>query len=458
MDEAMLARNIIDRDFVALTQTLDHVQMAPVGFLWVSRTFVLLFSDHEYALRLFPLLSGLAALVLMYYLLRTEPDRLAALVSLFLFCFSFRMAFFASEVKPYATDVLCALLCFVTYKSADYMRQPLPKVMLYGLVGAIVSWFSFTSVFVLAAMGLYQAWILWRNGQWQRHLPALMLTGGLWGASFLLNFLLIISKSENRNTMNEYWADAFMPLPVNLEAVNWYLDSINELFYNTLGIAGLGWLIFFMVLWGLASLIAAKRYEWLALILPLLFMYLLSALKLYPFSGRLLMFLSPMLALLAGYGVAEAWRSISQRWLRLALLVLIVFQPLAISAMHLLKPYEREELKQALNYYQAQRMPGDVLYIFHSTGQAFAYYKNRYNLGGVQIIQGGYEPQNQGQELDKDSNELRKHQRAWLVFTHDFNREDQILLSKLEDYTELKDQKSFKGAQVYLIEIKQTGK
>ena len=81
-DEAMLAINIVTRGYGGLIGTLEHNQACPPGFLWVVKTFGLIFGYGEYALRLFPLIAGILALVLVYLVGREIMGRLAALCCL----------------------------------------------------------------------------------------------------------------------------------------------------------------------------------------------------------------------------------------------------------------------------------------------------------------------------------------------------------------------------------------
>ena len=65
-DEASLAINLVTRNFSGLTQLLDYHQAAPVGFLFIEKLSILIFGNHDYVMRLFPLVAGISAIYLVY--------------------------------------------------------------------------------------------------------------------------------------------------------------------------------------------------------------------------------------------------------------------------------------------------------------------------------------------------------------------------------------------------------
>src|SRR5215213_3690007 len=69
-DEAMLALNIVERNFAGMFQPLDYDQGSPIGFLLVEKFFNSILGKSEFALRLFPLLVGSISLWLFYLLLK----------------------------------------------------------------------------------------------------------------------------------------------------------------------------------------------------------------------------------------------------------------------------------------------------------------------------------------------------------------------------------------------------
>src|SRR5258708_38080730 len=65
VDEAMLALNVIERNYGGLTRPLHYNQGAPIGWLWTQRLMVQVFGVNEYALRIVPLVSGMATIGLV---------------------------------------------------------------------------------------------------------------------------------------------------------------------------------------------------------------------------------------------------------------------------------------------------------------------------------------------------------------------------------------------------------
>src|ERR1700733_14920849 len=57
-DEAMLLLNILDRDYAGLTQHLDYSQVAPLLFLWLEKTALVLLGSASWSVHLFPMLAG----------------------------------------------------------------------------------------------------------------------------------------------------------------------------------------------------------------------------------------------------------------------------------------------------------------------------------------------------------------------------------------------------------------
>jgi predicted membrane-bound mannosyltransferase len=110
MDEAYVSLNILHRSFAGLCRALDYHQGAPIGFLLLEKSAVRLWGGGEYVLRLFPLLAGIASVLLFYRLASKALPARAVPVAVGLFAISPSLIYYSSEVKQYSSDVAIALL------------------------------------------------------------------------------------------------------------------------------------------------------------------------------------------------------------------------------------------------------------------------------------------------------------------------------------------------------------
>src|SRR3954463_11407711 len=70
VDEIALARNVLDRTAPELFHRLEYGQVAPIGFLLAVKACTKVFGPSEWSLRLVPLVCGLSALPLFWYVAR----------------------------------------------------------------------------------------------------------------------------------------------------------------------------------------------------------------------------------------------------------------------------------------------------------------------------------------------------------------------------------------------------
>ena len=258
VDEAMLALNIVNRDFGGLVRPLDYDQGAPLGFLWTVKLAENLLGNHEYSLRLFTFLAGCLALFLLWKLARQLIGTVGMLFALLVFASSRYLVSYTAQVKQYAVDVCIALLLYLLFLSL--LRKELTKkdYGLLALLGALSIWMSHAAVFTLGGLGLVliSAAVLkrdWRSAVYHA------LVAGFWVLNFAaLYFIQYRSLAANAYLTN-FWADYFMP--VSASAPAWTFERLAGLFYNPGGLAITVPAVVIMLLFfaGLLSLILRKK-------------------------------------------------------------------------------------------------------------------------------------------------------------------------------------------------------
>ena len=102
----------------------------PPGFLWAEWLVVRVLGSGERSLRLIPYLAGVVSLLLFWRFCRRVTTRRTVLVAVAIFAASFYPVRHATEVKPYAIDLLISLaltyLGWLTWRDVRSKRPGRP--------------------------------------------------------------------------------------------------------------------------------------------------------------------------------------------------------------------------------------------------------------------------------------------------------------------------------------------
>lgn len=472
LDEAMLTNNILARDFGGLFRQLDNDQGAPVGFLLLQKSITLLFGDLEYALRLVPFLAGCLALVLMFLLARKISSAFASNFALALFALSPALIYYASEVKQYSSDVAIALgLCLLfihqvqSRETLDSAKSPARNSALLAIAGALVIWFSHPALFIIAALGL-TLFIYAVREKDRRKIVLLFLVALVWTVSLGALYFVNLRQLSTHQFFLDYWSEGFVPH--NVSAFAWLVNSLRVPFLDLLGLRIP--YIFPALLFLLGMLGLPRRLPRLGLfLLIILFLALFASfLTLYPFAGRMILFLVPIVCLLLAEGadlILGARASV--RWaggltltgryaesaLRIGIAATLLFSPLSLAYENFTAPKMREHIRPTMETLRENLRDGDAVYVYHWAEHALRFYAPKYELDISTFVIGAdhhTNPELYRAELDA----LRGNGRVWILFSHvyeedDFNERDYIL-DYLNSIGELKREYRQPGTSVFL--------
>ncbi len=422
-DECSLALNVLHRSLPGLLAPLDYNQGAPLGFLVASKAFVSYLGQSEYVLRLFPLLCGLSSLLLFWMICRSFVRPRATLLAVALFSFSEPLVYYSSEFKQYSSDVLITLLSlWLGLHLLDGRKLSLRNASLVAIGGASMIWVSHPAVFILAAIGAIWVTRIVIKKQWQI-LTWTVVIGFSWGLSFLVLYWVSLRNLTNNVTLIGYWESSFAPFPpVTFSRLAWYFESFLGLFRvpGGLRLEGLGALAFVTGCWAVGH---EEIWKLSALVIPLLLTLVASALHLYPFGGRLVLFSAPIVILLVGQGVDVLSKVLSglSSLLGLALLGLMFF-PHTIGALsHLRVPIAKEEIRPVLRTMAKDWQSGDNLYVYYGAKIQFTYYRSRCGSFEDGRIVYGIESRENWIQYEDDLRKLEGHNRTWILFSHVYN-------------------------------------
>ncbi|MBI1320378.1 MAG: hypothetical protein GC168_15735 [Candidatus Hydrogenedens sp.] len=397
-DESYTGYTIVSKSFAEFFQPLGLYQIVPPVYLSLVKACTLLAGVNEYAARFPSLVAGVASLFMFYLAARRMLTRRGAAFAFAFFASSGLLIYYANELKPYSSDVLVSVsLWWLAHETARRPRVDWDWAAKLGLAGAAAVWLSFPSCFVLAGIGAYQLERCARRRDMHRF-TRLAAAYALWAASFAVLFLLIlypgmVQPSEVQgeslmDTMQGAWSFGFLPFPPKSAAdLQLYENQFFRLFYNPAGFRLTG-LAAFLVLVGWGSLYRRdNRLFWL-LLNPVIVVFAVSLLKLYPFDGRMILFLLPACYMALGEGIAYLSRNLNRGALAITLLALgmLLLPPTARAAKNIVAPPPRYELDTALRHIEEEWQDTDLLFLGFYDRLAFEFCQGWHHFPEAQVL------------------------------------------------------------------------
>lgn len=351
-DEAFVAVNLLRRGYLDLLRPLDYGQVCPILFLWAELTAVKLFGVSEWSLRLVPLACAVASVFLFRVaaglVLRGVPLLLAVAV----FAVSFHPIRHAADVKPYAGDLLAALVLLTL--ALAWWRSPRRAVWLWALAAAapVALAGSHPAVFVAGGVGLGLAPAVVRSGSRgvQLAYSAFVLATA---ATFLGLFVVFTGAQASATlaTMQAQWGQGFPPLDDPVGLARWVVSvhTGGMLAYPCGGERGASAATLALLAAGSVVLWRRGRGTVAGVCLaPFAVALLAAALRRYPYGGvahgtcaRVMQYVVPSVCLLTGLGAAAVLARVPRPGLRfrvlrggLVALGLVGVVPLALDATH----------------------------------------------------------------------------------------------------------------------------
>ncbi len=456
-DEAMLALNIVKRNFVGMFQPLDYDQGAPIGFLLVQKFFNAILGKNEFVLRLFPLLVGLISLWLFYLLLKQITSGFGLLTALALFAFNPRLIYYSSEVKQYILDVAVTILLLLLAAPVLTTSPRKRDFAWLTLAGLIALWFSHPALFVLAGIGLALIIVYLRRRD-DSNVWLVIGMGILWVLEIALLYLLILKDLSQNAYMREYWQGAFLPMPPWSDP-GWFVRSLNENIGIQFGIPYGVFVVLLIMLIGWVVLSYQNQSYALALACILFVTLTASALGFYPVFERMILFLVPVGLILIGKTIEAFYQRVQRFHLLGVLSVLFLagylfYGPFVTSMQNLVEPKYFEHIRPSMETLRDSWKDGDVLYVSNGALPAFRFYAPFYGLENIPYEFGKREDYKNPENILSRLDPLKGQARVWILFSHvyekdDFNEKDYIL-TYLDQIGQKKREFRVPGTSVFL--------
>jgi hypothetical protein len=406
-----------------------------------------LFGDSELALRLFPLVVGLASLGLFYLVSRRILDQFGTLVGMILFATMEPFVRYSAEVKQYGLDVaVCLALVYLFVVLLEPGHVGTTGAIVLAGAGPCAVFFSHPSVFVLAGVAVAGLYLAVRTGD-KDALVRQSAAYVVWLISFLVVYLVAIRDLHDlQGTVGGVGGGGGGRVK-NLYTI---FNEPGGFARTAVGLAAAAALIGVVSLW--------RRRPGVVVLLGVTTSSLLVAgyLGLYPVGQRFLLFLLPfaVLCFAEGVSVLVAQRpSIVTAGLLAALAALILLPVAGSAAKRLAAPPKAEEIEPLLGDVRSGWRSGDLLYLSPESQYAFRYYADCKHCGStgddirrlwpVAASAGGQAQSTEaivpespslvvGQPGALDPSALAGHPRVWLLYTHFFPRTEDEVLAEID--------------------------
>jgi hypothetical protein len=417
LDEAFLAESLTTRGPVELvSEPLAYSQSAPLGWLLAVRSVVAVGGTSEQALseqalRLVPLLCGLAALPLAWAVARQLLPAALTPVAVAVVALSPPLIGYSNELKPYSADVAAVLLVVLVALRTTRGH----RLWALTVVGAVVVWFSTVALLAMAAVSV----VLVVRALVAEGLPAAVrtaLTLAPWTIPGLAVYVLLTSLQKNA-LLVDYWEPTF-PRGVG-DLPSWLGRTAQALADEPLRLTT-PLLALLLVVVGVVQL--GRHRGWCAAVALAVVpaAVLAAAASAYPLAGRLALWLVPLVAVVLAAALPARLTPTTLPWLLGGAVALAVTTgPALRDGLELAR--ERivlQEVEPVLAELAERLQPGDVVLVDRSARPAFDLYAREIPGLDDDGLLGYREPTPPCEDAEVLAEAGFATRRVWVVFTH----------------------------------------
>jgi hypothetical protein len=379
-DEILLALNIVERSAAELFEPLGRNQAAPLLFLLGVKGLTYVFGESDYVFRVIPLFSGCLALVWMGVYARKYLDPLVAIFACSVMAFSTSLMMYSVNLKQYSGDLLASVIALHLFAAMQQSRRGMVAAC---VLVALLPWFSFPSIFVIAGLTIGYAVnaLLSRERDVFIRVAALAAVGTI---SFLIYYFLIIRHVSGNEELVNFWVHFYFWKPV------W---SFHNYLLLSAGIQYTTTFAYSLTIWVFAIGVVVGLLRNFKSIFPVVMVFVVTllvvALERYPFCERLILYLFPMSAILLSQTLLLFARSM--RWVVILAVVSViaVFLNGASKNMnYLIEGPLYQDVRSSFQFVEINRTPEELVCLVPPFDEFGRFYRDFSMLADATVIEG----------------------------------------------------------------------
>ena len=421
---------------------------APPLFVLLLRIIIKI-GDSEIVLRSLPWVAGVISLPANYFLARQFIDEVPALTTTLLVAIARTQVAYSQELREYSLSFLLAILILLYFNK--FIKKPkiinLGFMTLFMIIGVFTQYGLSLLILSLNIIFLFE---LFGNKE-DRKGKLLLWTGSQ--ILVLLCVFLVIYLSLGEQMTVGFGSSS----EVNYLSSSYWNGSIKDLIqfsfqktYALFSFAFSGSIFLLLTFLGLIFTVIRKSHRQVGLLflIPTLLAWLLSLFSLYPYDGRRqLMFLTPMIYILAGTGINYIYNLNKKSWAIYAILLFPLISG-GISTIAYLNNPGQEQIRPVVNELKQSYTEGDAIYVYYGAEAAFTYY---YREPNSSLILGVYGRDNPNKYFEQIDDVLNNHDAIWLVFSHCSRNECQIIPKYFSEFRNVDLVVSENDAYLYYV-------
>ncbi|HXU26602.1 MAG TPA: hypothetical protein VN698_05160, partial [Bacteroidia bacterium] len=327
------------------------------------------------------------------------------------------------------------------------------KYILLALLGAFSIFLSNVSIIILFTISVFL--IIDQIKIQKKNYVYLAIPFITWGITFGFYYSKFIYHHPHQNGMAAYWGKSFMPLNIfQLSFWDFCFYKTKMVFGSLLSFGVFGMLPFLFFIIGTYQLIKTENKKLLFLLLfPTLLQLSLSAIKLYPFDLRLILFQTGFYIIIIGIGIMQILGLAAiKKQKKVSVCMYLILPLIVVIELFTNYPAKTEEIKNSIDFLQSNIQQNDTVYIYYGAIPAFTYYQK---IGKIlfknPIVFGhGFRDSNPKYVAEIKNN---KHS-IWLLFSHIYNSESSYITSSLDSSYKKELSYKTKDSEIYLYKYK----
>jgi hypothetical protein len=369
-DEAALIVNVLGKDFGELLGPLFFAEAAPPLFLWVEKEVSLLLDDSSFAFRLVPFAASCLAVILLVPIAQHILRPAAVPWALFLFATSETLAWHACEAKPYAVDVLAAVIVLIVF---THIRSLIAQLLIFAALAPPIIVLCYPGCFLFGGVLVALLPAVTRDRR-----ALIWLTYGLLTVAVFLPFALLVLgpvAAQRCDMMAADWRRFFPPWDHPWAMPGWLILSTAEVCRYACKPLG-QFLIVIAALGAAHSWRNGQRRFVSLLLVPIALALVASLMGAYPYGGaRVMAYAAPAVILLIAAGTPQAliWLRTRSK-LGTAVLLVLLLSPFSVAVQRLAIPWERADSAAVSEYVLSRRLPDEIVI---ANDWEFLYYYRR---------------------------------------------------------------------------------